>query len=114
MAAVVGTVAEDIFALLESGGVTGIAARGVAGGLIGLGVADLIKFLEGNKGTPAGNNARAKVPQFALVDLHNNTTVRFLSRRATYRLLTTRRKRIGARRPRVAVVPQGSELVAIR
>ncbi|SRR6266851_5518355 len=79
---------EELFAILEGGGgLAGIGVRGALGAIVGFAVGDIISFL---KGRPS---AKKHVPQFALVDLHNDKVLTFVSRRRAYRFLLRPRRR---------------------
>lgn len=93
MAAVVAGIAPEVeafFTQIFGTGVVGSIAKGALGGLAALSVADLIKYIEGNP------KAKAVTPRFALVDLHHNQTLTFVSRKRAYRFLIKPRSRVRA------------------
>lgn len=103
---------EEILAFLLGTSASSTLVRTGLGIVGGIAAGDLIKAFEGNpaaKVTPRGAALR-----FAIVDMHNNTIVRPLSRQAVYKLLTRRRRRFSRRAARVQVIPAGSELVTVR
>lgn len=73
--------------LAGGGGIIGIGIRGLLGALAGFAAGDIIQHL---KGRP---DHKSKVPQFALVDLHNDKILTFVSRRRAYRFLLRPRRR---------------------
>lgn len=73
--------------LAGGGGLAGLGIRGALGALAGFAAGDIINFL---KGRP---DAKHRVPQFALVDLHNDKILTFVSRRRAYRFLLRPRRR---------------------
>lgn len=103
---------EEIAAFLLGTGATSTLARTGLGIIGGIAAGDLIKVFEQQPQTKTTSKGAAL--RYAIVDMHNNTIVRPLSRQATYKLLTRRRRRSRAHSPKVAVVPAGSELVTIR
>lgn len=113
MAAIVTSAIGEVASLL---GGTGIASTIGRGALIGIGsvaAADLLKAIQGD--LAAGGSAAAtarRIPQYAIVDLHSNKTVRFLSTRKVYSILThpSRRGHSRAGRTRIIEVPSGARL----
>lgn len=91
MAALIGAVVPELETLLASlagGGATGIVGRVAASALGGVAAAELINAI---KGAPPAS--KAKVPRYALVDLHTNTVIVGLSTRRAYRFLIRPRRR---------------------
>lgn len=83
MAAAITTVAGILERL--AGGAIGRITEGI---LAGVGVGELVNFLEGNPST------KSKIAQFAIVDLHNKgQIVKLLSKHRVYVILTARRHR---------------------
>ncbi len=104
---------EPILSLLESGGLTGLAARGLAGGVIGLGVADIIKHFTSH---PADKTTRAGAHlKYAIVDLHNNQVIMLLSTKRVYRILTTKKRgKSRSRKVEFIVSPEASTLTRVK
>jgi hypothetical protein len=93
MASVVVTTIEDLLAkLLSSPGALGSLGRGVVAGIGAFAVSDILRALTSNPG------AKSVIPKYALVDLHNNTVVMFLSKRRAYRFLLRPRGRSKGRK----------------
>lgn len=90
MASLLGPVVDELEALVGSSTVGGAVARGLLSGAAGIAAIDLI-----NAFTHSSPQTKAKHAnlQFALVDLANNRTITFLSRKRVYRLLTRSRSR---------------------
>jgi hypothetical protein len=92
--------------------------KAAAGSIAGFAATDIIKAIYGDLtgGSSAAKANASKAPRFAIVDMHTNTIVRPLSSRKVYSILThpSRRGRRNQSRPRVAIVPSGSELVTVR
>jgi hypothetical protein len=110
MAAAIGTVISELEALLASGGLAGTLARGALGGLGAVSAADLLQFFLRNP------TAKTKVPgsKYAIIDVHSNTTIKFLSRAAVYRLLTRKHRRFATRSSRLVIVPEGDHIERVR
>lgn len=112
MAAVLAAVGGDVLDTLLGGSITGIVSRGIVGGLIGFAVSKIISYFTAHPEAKSHPNA-SKI-HYAIVDLHNDTTIRLLSAGAVYRFLTRRRRRIGRNRGRAVVVPQGATLELVK
>ncbi len=91
MAAFIGPVTGELESLLASlggGGATGLLGRVAASALGGVAATELIHALTG--ASPA---AKAKVPRYALVDLHTDTVIVTMGTRRAYRFLIRPRRR---------------------
>jgi hypothetical protein len=113
MAAIITGAIGELGALLSAGGIGGALARGGLTGLGAIGASQLITAIEkdlGAGGQPAAQARRA--PKYAIVDLHGNNVVRFLSTRKVYSILThpSRRGQRGRACTRIVTVPRGSEV----
>jgi hypothetical protein len=111
MAAVVVTALDELLAALGGTGLASTVGRGLLGGLLGVGAADLINFFFQHPG------AKSRVPgaKFAIVDMHSNTTIRFLSRKRVYQLLTARkRSRMSRRKIEFVVAPVGETVTRVK
>lgn len=117
MAAIATSIVGELGALIGGTGLGATIARGALGGIAAIGAADLIKALETDlgSGNPSAVSQARRVPQYAIVDLHNNKTVKFLSPRKVYSIIT-HPSRKGSRRGHVKVItaPAGSEIVTVR
>lgn len=103
---IIGAGLEELLTLLEGGGVVGTFARGALGGLVGFSVSDILNGLIGHP------KAKMHVPQFALVDMHNNKVLVFVGRRRAYRFLLRPRRRSRTRVIR-EIVTQGTTVSRI-
>src|SRR5712692_1319152 len=86
--------------------------RGVAGSLLGVAAGDLINHFvlhPEDKATPAGHHAR-----YAIIDTHNNTTIKFIGAHRLYRLLVRPRGRSRTRKIVVVSAPTGQQIVPVR
>lgn len=115
MAALIGPIVGELGALLGGSGIGATLARGALTGVGSIAALDLLKALQADLSPGASAQAKSnarKVPQFAIVDLHSNKTVRFLSTRHVYSILThpSRRNRRGRNTTRIITVPSGSRI----
>jgi hypothetical protein len=109
----------ELAALLGGSGIGAAIGRGVLGGIGAVAASQLLLALEHDLSGSNGANARAvarRVPQFAIVDLHSNKTVRFLSTRKVYSILThpSRRGARGPRRHTIAVLSGDERVVSVK
>lgn len=81
----------ELESLVAAGGVRGALARGAVAGLGALSVSELLNFFTGHKDPTT--RAATRGAQYALVDLHNNTVITFVSKKRAYRLLIRSRRR---------------------
>lgn len=114
--AIAEAIAGRVAQLLGGTGIGATIGRGALAGIGAVAAADLIRAIQDDLG---GGNAQAaatarRVPQYAIVDLHNNKTIRFLSARRVYIFLTTNKRRTRRRSPKIITVPSGSQLVEVR
>lgn len=116
MAAVAAGAVGEVAALLGGTGIGATLARGALGGVAAIAAADLIKAIQSDLGggNPQAAATARRVPQYAIVDLHNNKTVRFLSSHKVYVMLTHGRRRRHGRSPKLITVPSGSSVVEVR
>lgn len=117
LAAVLGPAIGELGTLLGGSGIGAILGRGAVAGIGAVAAADLIKAISGDlkSGNPQAISQARRVPQYAIVDLHNNQVIRTLSSRHVYTILTHPRRK-GSRRGHVRVItaPAGSEIVTVR
>lgn len=92
---------ESLLASLGGGGTAGLLGRIGASALGGVAATELLNLIKGN---PA---AKKHLPRYAIVDLHTDTTIKYLSAPRVYRLLT-RPRGLGRHRIRkeIVLVPQ--------
>lgn len=115
MAAILTSVVGELGTLIGGTGVGATIGRGALGGIAAIAAADLIKAIEHDIAGGGAPAAQARhVPQYAIVDLHNNKTVKFLSAHKVYVMLTHGRRRRRGRSPKIITVPSGASLVEVR
>jgi hypothetical protein len=115
IAALAGPISGEVAALIGGSGVGSILARGALAGVGAIAAADLLKAIQSDISPSSAPSAKAtalRVPQYAIVDMHSNKVVRFLSTRKVYSILThpSRRGGRGRRTTRIINVGRGEEV----
>lgn len=115
-AAILSSALGEVASLLGGTSIGATLGRGALTGIGAVAASDLIGAIQ--RDISGGGSAAAtarRVPQYAIVDLHTNKVVRFLSTHKVYVLLTHgKRRRRGYRQPRIVTVPSGSQIVEVK
>lgn len=117
MSGIVAGALDDLLGALTAGGLRGFAIRTGLGAIASISVAKLIPAIQADlaAGGQVSQNAR-RVPQFAIVDLHNDKVVRTLSTRKVYSILTHPNRTRGRRprSPKVLVLNEGERMLSVK
>lgn len=117
MAAIITSIIGELGTLIGGEGLGATLGRGALAGVGAVAASDLLKALQTDLAPGSSPSAKAqarRVPQYAIVDLHTNKVVRFLSAHKVYVMLTHGRRRRGVRHPRIITVPSGAALVEVK
>lgn len=116
MAAIITGIIGELGNLLGGTGIGATIARGALGGISAITAADLLNALSHDlgSGNPQAVAQARRVPQYAIVDLHNNKTVRFLTNRKVYSILTHPSRRRKTTTTRIITVPEDERIVRVR
>jgi hypothetical protein len=104
MASLIGPGLRTLEELLASPGTTGSIARSVAGALAGFTVVDIVNHFLAH---PSSKSAHPGT-RYAIVDLHGNTIITFISRKRLYRLLSRPKSFRNRRAQKIVVVSADS------
>ncbi|SRR5712691_2264108 len=111
MAGIVSAALDELLAFLEGSGIGSTIARGLVGFAVGTAAGDLIAFFQNHPNT----KAKAHTLKYAIVDMHNNTTIKFLSPKQVYSFLNRRKRRIQrSRKVEFVVAPVGESITRVK